>query len=61
MSQFISDFHQARDKHILMAMNDVMMILLIKHGCFDPMEALNDVNFVIRQRELLETINKAKS
>ena len=60
LGRYMGQYHAHGDLKSLTLMNDVMMALLIKEGLIDPTIALQDANFVIRQREMFDTIKNAK-
>jgi hypothetical protein len=61
LGKYMNAYHAHGLSIYLIKMNDIMMILLLKHGLMDADVALQDANFVIRQREMFETILQSKS
>ena len=61
LGRYMNQYHAHGDIESLTLMNDVMLVLLIKEGLIDPMIALQDAKFVLRQREMFETIKQIKS
>jgi hypothetical protein len=60
MSQYISSFHAHKDDESLIKMNYCMIILLVKQGLINTDEATTDISFVMKQREMFDTIKNAK-
>ena len=60
LGRYMDQYHAHGDIESLTLMNDVMLVLLIKEGLIDPMIALQDANFIIRQRKMFDTIKNSK-
>jgi len=60
LGRYMNQYHAHGDLKSLTLMNDVMMVLLIKEGLIDPNIAIQDANFIIRQREMFDTIKNSK-
>jgi hypothetical protein len=56
LAEFMSDYHQRQSDEALCKMNYCVMILMIKQGLVDTKKMEQQVSFVIRQEDLMDTI-----
>jgi hypothetical protein len=56
LAEFMSDYYQRQSDEALCKMNYCVMILMIKQGLVDPKKMEQQVSFVIRQEDLMDTI-----